>query len=89
MTIEQLKQVARAGFPERVKKHIDFKNSRMIHHSGVYRLYHKDTEFMLVLPKEDYISVHIGEDGFCQIQTGHRAFDHHAAIMEMKRMNLI
>lgn len=89
MTKDQLIQIAKVSFPERVKQFIDFENTAIHHMSGVYRLYDKDAPFMFMLPKENHLSIMIGEDKFIQIQVGNKAFNHYAAIKEMERMELI
>lgn len=89
MTKEQLIEIAKIGFPDRVKQFIDFENCEMIHMSGVYRLYDKDEEFMFMLPKKDYLAVFIGEEKFVQITCEGKAFNHYAAIKKMEEMNLI
>jgi hypothetical protein len=89
MIKEQLIQIAKVGFPERVKQFINFENTEIHSMGGVHRLYDKDNKFDFMLPKDYYISVHIGEDNFVQIQTGHRAFNHYAAIKEMECLGLI
>lgn len=89
MTKEQLIKIAQVGFPERVKQFINFENAEIHAMSGVYRLYDKDTSFNFMLPKECYLSVFIGDDNFIQIQVDNKAFNHYAAIKEMKKMGLI
>ena len=89
MTKEQLIQIAQVGFPERVKQFINFENCEMHSMSGCHRLYDKETPFILMLPKENYLSVFIGENKFIQIQVGHKAFNHYAAIKEMERLELV
>ena len=44
MTKEQLIQIAKVGFSERVKQFINFENCEIHHMSGVYRLYDKDED---------------------------------------------
>lgn len=89
MTKEQLIQIAQVGFPERVKQIINFENAEMHHQAGVFRLYDKGCPFLLMLPKESYLSIFIGADKFVQIQVGKKAFNHYAAIKEMERMRLV
>lgn len=89
MTKEQLIQIAKVGFPERVKQFINFENCEMHHMSGVYRLYDKDEDFFLMLPKKDHLSIFIGEEKFIQITCGSKAFNHYSAIKEMERMGLV
>lgn len=89
MTKEQLIQIANVGFPERVKQFINFENCEMHHMSGVYRLYDKDEDFFLMLPKKDHLAIFIGEEKFIQITCGNKAFNHYAAIKEMERMGLV
>jgi hypothetical protein len=89
MTKEQLIRIARVGFPDRVKQFINFDNLAIHSWSGVYRLYDKDCPFTLMLPREEYLSVFIGEDKFVQIQVNHMAFNHYAAIKEMEIMGLV
>lgn len=52
MTKEQLIQIAKVGFPERVRQFIDFENCEMHHMSGVYRLYDRDEELGIYLDTE-------------------------------------
>lgn len=89
MTKEQLIQIAKVGFPERVKQFINFENCEMHHMSGVYRLYDKDEDFFLMLPKKDHLAIFIGEEMFIQITCGNKAFNHYSAIKEMERMGLV
>jgi hypothetical protein len=89
MTKEQLIKIAKVGFPERVKQFINFENCEMHHMSGVYRLYDKDEDFFLMLPKKDHLAIFIGEEKFIQITCGNKAFNHYAAIKEMERMGLV
>lgn len=89
MTKEQLIQIAKIGFPDRVKQFINFENCEMHHMSGVYRLYDKDEDFFLMLPKTDHLVIFIGEEKFIQITCGNKAFNHYAAIKEMERMGLV
>ena len=84
MTKEQLIQIAKVGFPERVKQFINFENCEMHHMSGVYRLYDKDEEFFLMLPKKDHLAIFIGEEKFIQITCGNKGFNHYSAIKEME-----
>ena len=89
MTKEQLIQIAKVGFPDRVKQFINFENCEMHHMSGVYRLYDKDEDFFLMLPKKDHLAIFIGAENFIQITCGIKAFNHYAAIKEMERMGLV
>lgn len=89
MNKEQLIKIAKAGFPERVQRFINFDNCEMNHHSGVYRLYHKDMDFVLMLPREDHLAIFIGADNFIQITCGTKAFNHYAAIKEMESLGLV
>ncbi len=89
MTTDQLIRIAQVAFPDIVKQFIDFENCESLHFSGVYRLYDKDVEFMLMLPKESHLSICIGEDNFIQINCGSKAFNHYAAIKEMEKLGLI
>jgi hypothetical protein len=89
MTKEQLIQIAQVAFPEKVKSFINFENAEIYSMSGVYRLYDKDTPFMLMLPKECYLSIFIGENKFVQIQVENKAFNHYAAIKVMEKLGLI
>jgi hypothetical protein len=89
MTKGQLIQIAKVGFPERVKQFINFENCEMHHMSGVYRLYDKDEDFFLMLPKKDHLAIFIGEEKFIQITCGNKAFNHYSAIKEMERMGLV
>jgi CRISPR/Cas system CMR-associated protein Cmr3 (group 5 of RAMP superfamily) len=89
MTKDQLIKIAQVAFPERVKQFINFENAEIHSMSGVHRLYDKDTPFVLMLPKECYLSIFIGENKFIQIQVEHKAFNHYAAIKEMERLGLV
>lgn len=89
MTKEQLIQIAKVGFPNRVKQFINFENCEMHHMSGVYRLYDKDEDFFLMLPKKDHLAIFLGEEKFIQITCGNKAFNHYSAIKEMERMGLV
>lgn len=89
MTKEQLIQIAKVGFPDRVKQFINFENCEMHHMSGVYRLYDKNEDFFLMLPKKDHLAIFIGEEKFIQITCGNKAFNHYSAIKEMERMGLV
>lgn len=90
MTKDQLLAIAHAAFPDRVKESIDFDNLEMMHKGGVWRLYDKDTPFMLMLPEETLLAVFIGEGDFIQFTVSHhKAFNHYAAIKKMKQLGLI
>ncbi len=89
MTRNELIQVAKAGFTEVVKNYIDFETVGFIEMNCVYRLYEKDAEFVLFLPKKDILSIYIGENNFIQIDPGNKFFNHYAAIEEMKKLKLI
>lgn len=89
ITKKQLIQIAKVSFPERVKQFIDFDNCEMIHMGGVYRLYDKDVDFILMLPMEDHLVIFMGEDNFIQITCGIKAFNHYAAIKEMEKLGII
>jgi len=89
MNKEQLIKIAKAGFPERVQQFINFDNCEMFHHSSIYRLYDKNTEFMQIFPREDHLSIFIGANNFIQITCGIKAFNHYAAIKEMESLGLV
>lgn len=89
MKREQLIQIAQVAFPERVKQFINFENAEIHSSSGVHRLYDKDTPFILMLPKECYFAVFIGEHQFIQILVENKAFNHYAAIKEMERLGMV
>lgn len=89
MNKEQLIKIAKSGFPQRVKQFINFDNCEMCSHSGIYRLYDKDMDFVLMLPREDHLSIFIGADNFIQITCGTKAFNHYAAIKEIERLGLV
>jgi CRISPR/Cas system CMR-associated protein Cmr3 (group 5 of RAMP superfamily) len=89
MTKEQLIQIAQVAFPERVKQFINFENAEIHHMSGVYRLYDKDEDFFLMLPKKYHLAIFIGEEKFIQITCENKAFNHYAAIKEMERLGLV
>jgi len=89
MKKEQLIEIAKAGFPDRVKQFIDFKNCKMCHCGGVYRLYDKDEKFILTCPEHDHIAIFMDEDNFIQITTGIKAFNHYAAIKKMEELKLV
>ena len=88
MTKEQLIQIAKVGFPERVKQFIDFNNCEIHSHGDVYRLYNIDTHFVFLMPKESHLAIHHVGD-FVQITCGNTAFNHYAAIKEMERLGLV
>lgn len=88
MTKEQLIQIAKVGFPDRVKQFIDLENCEMHVMGAVYRLYDKDTPFLFALPLEYHISIQI-EEKFIQFGTRNKSFNHFAAIKEMERLGLI
>ncbi len=89
MTKENLIQIAKAGLPERIKQFINFENCEMHHMAGVYRLYHKDGDFIFFLPKNPILTVFMGEENFIQISCENIAFNHYAAIKEMERLGMI
>lgn len=89
MTKEDLIKIAKAGFPQHVKEFINFENAEIHHMSGVYRLFDKDSPFIFMLPKNEYLSVFIGENRFVQIESGGKAFNHYAAIKKMIGLKLI
>lgn len=89
MTLEQLVEIAKIGFPERVAQFIDFENCDIHSMGGVHRLYNKSEPFRFMLPQNDYLAVFIGENKFVQITCGHRSFNHYAAIKQMEKMNLV
>lgn len=90
MTKEDLIKIAKAGFPDNVKQFINFENCEMLHWSGVFRLYDKDEDFVLMLPKKYHLSIIIGDDNFIQILSGNNtAFNHYLAIKEMENLGLI
>lgn len=89
MTKEQLIEIARVGFPERVRQFIKFDNCEMYSMGGVYRLYDKDIEFRFMLPENYHLAIFIGEDKFIQITCGNMAFNHYAAIKKMEELGLI
>lgn len=89
MTKQQLIQIAKVGFPERVKQFINFEDAEMHLIHGVYRLYDKYKPFFVNIPKEYYLSIFIGDDNFIQIEAGNTAFNHYAAIKEMENLKLI
>jgi hypothetical protein len=89
MEKEQLIQIAKAGFPQRVKDFINFDNCEMHSMSGVYRLYDKESVFFFMQPSESNLNIFIGADNFIQITCGNRAFNHYAAIKKMEELGLI
>jgi len=89
ITKEQLIQISKVGFPERVKQFINFDNCEIFHWSGVYRLYDKEEGFDYMLPKKEHLSIFIGEDNFIQIKCGDKAFNNYAAIKEMINLGII
>lgn len=89
MTKEQLIQIAKIGFPERVKQFIDFDNCEMHHLGGVYRLYDKDEGFNFMLPKTYHLAIIIDDEKFIQFVCGNNAFNHYAAIKEMELLGLV
>jgi len=89
MNKKQLIQVAKAGFPDRIKKYIDFNNVEIHHKSGIYRLFKKNTEFNFMLPKDYYLAIHLGEEKFVQFTTGNKSFNHYSAIKELEKLGLV
>lgn len=89
MTKEDLIKIAKAGFPQHVKDFINFDDCEIYHMSGVYRLIDKNCPFILMIPKNQYLSVFIGENRFVQIESGGKAFNHYAAIKKMIQLKLI
>lgn len=90
MNKKQLIQIAKVGFPDRVKESINFKNCEIHHMSGVWRLYDKDEEFLFVLPRREHLAIYIDdEEKFVQITCENKAFNHYAAIKEMERLGLV
>lgn len=89
MTKEDLIKIAKIGFPDNVKQFIKFENCGMIHFGGVYRLYDKDEEIILNLPKNSHLTIFIGDDNFIQFSCGSKAFNHYSAIKEMEKLGLI
>lgn len=88
ITLEQMIIIAKAGFSEFISNLIKYDECKLYVGSDIYRLYHKDTEFGTLLPKEDYFSVHI-DNGFVQINAGYEMFNHYKAIKVMEGMGLI
>ncbi len=88
MTKEQLIQIAIAGFPTRVLKILKLDELKMHRMDTVYRLYHKDIDFVFVLPKYSILTVCIDENNFIQINTD-MAFNHYSAIKEIERLGII
>ena len=82
-------KIAKVGFHDRVKQFIKFENCEMIHCCGVYRLYDKDEDFILNLPKNSHLTIFIGDDNFIQFSCGIKAFNHYSAIKEMENLGLI
>lgn len=89
MTKSQLIEIAKVGFPDRVKQFIDFNKVDIHSISGVHRLYDGQTPFEFMLPKNYHLSVFIGDDNFVQIESLGKAFNHNAAIKKMEELNLI
>lgn len=89
MTLEQLIQIAKVGFPDRVKQFINFENCEMFHHAGVYRLYNKNEGFNSMFPTTYHLVISLDEEKFVQITCGNKAFNHYAAIKEMERIGLV
>jgi hypothetical protein len=89
MTKEQLIQIAKVGFCEKVKQFINFDNCEMFHMSDVYRLYDKEDGLCFVLPKNTILAICIYPNKFVQITCGNKSFNHYAAIKEMEKLNLI
>ena len=89
MEKKQFIEIAKAGFPERIFSEINLDDFKMHHMSGVYRLYHKDVEFIFVLPKCSLLTIFIGAEKFIQISPYSKAFNHYAAIKKMEELELI
>lgn len=88
MLKEQFIEIAKCAFPDKLKELIDFDNCEMMCLNNVYRLYDKDTEYTLALPRTEHLCIHI-EDKFIQISCGNKAFNHYAAIKKMEELHLI
>lgn len=88
MTKDQLIQIAKVGFPDRVKQFINFEDCEIYESGNVHRLYDKNEEFLPILPKKEHLSILI-RDGIVQIMCGNKVFNHYAAIKEMEKMGLI
>jgi len=89
MNEAQLIKIAKSGFPKHVQLSIKFNNCKIHHHCGVYRLYDKDVDFVLMIPREYYLAIFIGADNFIQITCDRRAFNHYAAIKMMESLGLV
>lgn len=89
MNKKQFLQIAKSGFPDRVKESINFEELEMIHSSGSYWLYDKNAPFITRFPKESVITISFERDNFVQIRTGYMKFNHYAAIKEMEKLGLV
>lgn len=88
ITLEQMITIAKAGFPEFISNSIKYDECNLFEWNNTYRLCHKNTEFGLILPKDNYFTVHI-DKSFVQINAGIKMFNDYKAIKVMENMGLI
>ena len=89
MTREQLIEIAKVGFPDRVKSNWDFDNFDKFEMGGVFRLYDKRDGFFTVLPRTSILTIIIQSDEYIQFDVKHLAFNQYKAIKLMEKMKLI
>lgn len=90
MTKGQLIQIAKAGYPELTQQSIKFDELEMQNRGSVYRLFHKDTPFILTVPERHELAVEIRKRNDVQFSVPTaRAFNHYGAIKEMVKLGLI
>ncbi len=97
MTLEQLIQIAKAGFPKRVKESYDFSDFD-IHTSGEFhRLVYKNYELLITAPNPKYVimTLTLGQDEddeskqTVHFDVGSKAFNMLSAINKMKELGLL
>jgi hypothetical protein len=87
LSLQQLKQIAKAGFPKNLHKEINFPSLALFESNYVYRLYYKGIEFDGLYPTKsllilEYRYPHISFDAVGTI------FNQLAAIRKMEKMGL-
>ncbi len=87
MTREQFIQIAKAGFPERIKSNFNFEKARIYLSDGVYFLFDEYDKQALVL------TIGVDEDNenlkLIHIDAGFRAFNHYSAIKEIEKLGFV
>ncbi len=81
MNLEQLIKIAEAGFPDCVKKRINFNECVMHAWGSTYKLINRT--------HSDFLVIYTDCESYVQITTGVLAFNQYAAIEKMKELKLI